>query len=87
MNDLAHEWADGNVDVYTVNRIAWLGSNLTRAGYCDEAVEELGVSDSDGITDRIGLGQYMESLEIFGSVAESLEAQLDELGVLAADDD
>jgi hypothetical protein len=77
--DYAHEWADGNVDTYTGARLAWLASNLNRPGYCDEAMEELGGAGQD-IVAVIGLGQYMESLEIYASVVESLRARADEIG-------
>ena len=70
--DDAGEWADTNVDAYTGARLAWLASNLNRAFYCDDAVEELG-SPETGIIDRIGLGQYAESEEVFQLVYRALE--------------
>lgn len=79
LDDLAHEWADGHVDVYTGARLAWLASDLNRAGYCDDAVDEGLVSPDAGIVDRIGAGQYAESLEVYAAVLEGLTAQLEEL--------
>ena len=76
--DDGHEFADQNVDVYTGARLAWLSSNLNRAGYVDEAREELG-GDDLGVIEQIGLGQYQESLEVFGSVVESLRDRLEEI--------
>ena len=73
-----HEFADGHVDVYTSGRLAWLASHLDRPGYCDRAADELGGGDMDTV-ERIGLGQYAESLEVFGYVAAALEDQMDEL--------
>jgi hypothetical protein len=74
-----HEFADQHVDVYTSARLAWLSSNLQRASYVDEAASE-GLIDPD--TDevgRIGVGQYMEALEVMGSVLESLRERLEEI--------
>ena len=65
------EFADQAVDVYTNDRLAWLSSNLRRASYVDDARENLGATNS--IIDDIGLGQYQEAGEIYGSVLNSLE--------------
>lgn len=78
LSDESHEFADGNVDVYNADRFRWLASNLNRAGYVDEAVEELGHS-GQGITGDIGYGQYAELQEVFAIVVQSLQARLDEL--------
>lgn len=68
------EFADQSVDVYNGDRIAWLASHAMRAHYCDEAISE-GIADlSGGIIDLIGAGQYMEALEAFQSVRDSLSA-------------
>lgn len=83
--DLAHEFADGYVDVYTGALLEWVGSHGSRVGYCDEAAEELGTDDDGrGIVQRLQLGQFAEALEVFESVRGSLEArvaalELDEL--------
>jgi len=66
------EFADQAVDVYTSDRLAWLSSNLRRASYVDDARENLGATNS--IIDDIGLGQYQEAGEIYGSVLNSLES-------------
>lgn len=79
LDDLGHEFADGNVDTYTGERIAWLGSHASRAGYCDEAADEFGGEDL-GIVERIGLGQYAELREVYASVLESLRERADEIG-------
>jgi hypothetical protein len=86
MQDSAHEFADGNVDTYNHARAQWLASNLNRAGYVDEAVEEFGHHEY-GIYGDIGLGQYRESEEIYQGVCESLQARLEELEDEAQDDD
>lgn len=72
LDDLAAEFAD-DVDVYSSALLEWLASNLTRAGYCDTAAEELGSPDSSDIMRLIGMGQYLERREVFDSVRQSLE--------------
>lgn len=84
LDDAAHEFADGHVDVYTGARLQWLASNLDRPGYVDDAVAQMGAADLD-TTERIGLGQYAESLEVFESVRRSLADRMDD--VQDADDD
>ena len=69
------EFADLAVDTYTSERFAWLASNLQRAGYVDEAVEELGRPDG-GIVEMIGLGQYAEASEVYGLVCRALDERL-----------
>lgn len=79
IDDADHEFAD-RVDVYNSQLLAWLGSHLSRPGYCDDAEEEFGPSDDGSIMARIQRGQYMERLEVFGAVRRSLEMVADELG-------
>lgn len=64
-------------DIYTGERLRWLASNLTRAGYCDDAAEEWG-AQSD-IVQFIGLGQAAEKTEVFYSVLRSLRDRLEEI--------
>lgn len=64
------EFAD-DVDVYTSDLTAWLGSHSSRPGYCDEAREEMG-TDTRGIIHDIQRGQYMERREVFQLVVEAL---------------
>jgi hypothetical protein len=78
-DDLRHEFADGAVDVYTHDRLAWLASHLERAGYVDQAASDGLASPDTGITDRIGIGQYVEAEEIFEAVLTGLEDRLEEL--------
>lgn len=83
----AGSFADDAVDVYTGARFAWLASNLNRAGYVDEAVQELGdgAYPKGGIVEAIGWGQYTEAAEVFGTVERLLEARVDELEGLEVD--
>lgn len=78
LDDAGHEFADSHVDVYTAGRLKWLASNLNRLAYVDDAVDELG-GEGLSTAERIGLGQYVESLEVFESVRQSLADRLDEL--------
>lgn len=57
---------------YTSDRLNWLASHLNRAGYCDEAMEELG-SEFTSTTDLIALGMYWELREVFQLVREFLQ--------------
>lgn len=75
-DEIAGEWADSNVDVYTGSRLEWLASNLNRPAYCDEGADELGGEGLDTV-ERIGLGQHIESREIFASIVQSLEDRLE----------
>src|SRR3990167_5659385 len=53
--DANGEFADGQVDIYNGELLAWLASDARRVLYCDYAAQEFG---DTGILDRIGLGQY-----------------------------
>lgn len=77
--DTSSDFADSMVDVYTGRRFAWLASNLNRAGYCDEALENGMIDLKGGIVELIGAGQYEEAGEIYGSVLSSIEARLAEV--------
>ena len=80
--DAAHEYADQSVDVYTGARLQWVASNLQRPAYADDAADDFG-ADGMGITERLGLGQYAEALEVFSLVVDALESRAVE--VLNAD--
>lgn len=71
--DMAGEFAD-QTDDYTSDLIAWLGSNLRRVGYCDEALEEFaGASTTpEGVVGLMRQGQYLERREVFQLVLEAL---------------
>lgn len=78
LEDSASEWSDANVDVYTGARLLWLASNLQRPSYCDEGVAELGGGSELDIVERVGLGQYMESSEVYALVLRALEERLED---------
>ena len=70
--DGSAEFSDQAVSVYTGERIAWLGSNLQRASYCDMAAADYGHDQVKSIIDMIGWGQYAEAEEVYGLVLSSL---------------
>ncbi len=59
-------------DIYTGELLEWVASHGERPGYVDEAVAEFGHSDQ-GVVGDIGMGQYMEKTEVYGSIRNSLE--------------
>lgn len=69
--DEAGVFAYTQVDVYTSNLLAWLGSNLKRLAYVDEAVSEYG-GEPGGIADQIMLGQYAEAREVYELTLQAL---------------
>lgn len=71
-DDDSGEFADSAVDTDSHARLQWLASNLNRAGYVDDACEEMGADPGLGIIERIGWGQCAEASEIYGSVYASL---------------
>lgn len=72
--DRGREWEPS---VYNATLLEWLGSNLWRIGYVDDAVEELGHSDR-GIMGDIAVGQYEEFQETFQSVCAFLDEMEEE---------
>ena len=75
--DVGQQFADGYVDVYTGARLQWLASNLNRQGYVDSAREEFGPRES--IVEDVGMGQYVEALEVFNLVWEGLAEVVEDL--------
>jgi hypothetical protein len=70
------EIVDGEVDVYNAALVAWLGSNLWRGAYCDDAMQELGAPSS--VWDLLRQGQYQEADETFGLLVAALEGEVSE---------
>jgi len=68
-------------DAYNNERLAWLSSNLTRASYVDEAMEEFGAGwPEQGVMEAVGLGQLREKEEVFFSILNSLKEHVAEAG-------
>ena len=65
-------FTDTTIPVYTYDHLQWLASNLTRMGYCDEALEEFGTpKDTDTL---IWWGMSIE----YGMVYDVVKAAIDE---------
>lgn len=75
LSDEAHSFAD-DVDIYTSELVAWLGSHAARPGYCDQAVEEGLVEGETDIVKRIMAGQYLERMEVFHSTIAAAKPYL-----------
>ena len=58
-------------DMYYHGLLKWLSSNLKRIHYCDEAIAEFGLENSD-FMDVIAYGQQIEKDEITDLVREAL---------------
>lgn len=76
------EEMDLEADVYNVDLFSWLSSNLERAGYVDEAVEQMGHADErssngGGIIGDIAQGQWWEKDEVWRLVVEALNERLE----------
>lgn len=56
-------------DVYTDQLLQWVASNLSRIGYCDEAIADY---KAEGLVAIIQVGQYIERCEVFDLVLEAL---------------
>jgi hypothetical protein len=59
-------------DIYTSDLCSWLGSNVNRVGYVDEACQERG-SDPEGIVGKLQFGQLAEKQEVLDQVIVFLE--------------
>jgi len=77
-HDEASEFAD-NVDVYNFDLVKWLGSNLNRGAYVDEAISELGAPEPFDIFRAIGMGQYQERREVWDQLARALVEQAESM--------
>lgn len=69
LDDAAAEFSD-EVDLYNSDLLRWVGSSVTRASYCDDAMEELG--QPDGLFKLLQWGQAEERREVFELVVSSL---------------
>ena len=82
LDDLAHEFADGEIDVYNGARLQWLSSNLNRVYYVEDAAKEYGTENNAGEFDLfqlIGQGQYAEARECFDTIRNAIEAEAERL--------
>ena len=65
---------------------AWLASSVLRIGYCDEAIEDMGGTDSD-MAGRLQHGQYWETGQIFNALWLAIQSRAAELEAEESDDD
>jgi hypothetical protein len=87
LDDVAHEWADGYVDVYNSDLADWLASHNARGDYCDEARKEWGSTDGADTWTMLQRGQYREAHEVFDLVLAGLRERLDDIGPEDEDDE
>lgn len=66
-------------DVYNSDLLQWVSSNLRRASYVDEAVQEYGFPDS-GFFQALMIGQLAEREEVFSLVLAGLQEVAEEEG-------
>jgi hypothetical protein len=59
-------------DIYTHDLYSWLSSNLTRAGYVDDYLEQVAPAAKDGIVEMIRNGQVLERTEVLEIVVQYL---------------
>lgn len=90
--DDACEIADTLCDTYNTALVEWLASSpIKRAEYVDEANEERGVRDDDGLFGMLRRGQYMEYCEIASAILDydydSIEDSIDGIEVFELDAD
>lgn len=74
--DVFTDSIDACVSVYNSERVAWLGSNLTRSSYVDDAISDYGGEGFD-LFELLGMGWYREVQEVFGLVLEYLGGLVD----------
>ncbi len=62
--DSYSERLDSAMDVYTMERLKWLSSHLSRLEYVDDGISEFGWNEEGGIAQAVGVGQYKEREEV-----------------------
>lgn len=82
--NLQHGICDDNVDVYNAELLNWVSSNLTRAEYVSEAVEEMGVPEPFDLYKTLQYGQYREMEEVYSSLVSSIEERAEDLELWSA---
>lgn len=59
-------------DTYNHELLEWLNSNINRANYCDQYIEEYGELKDVNLMERIAYGQLYEKQQVFYSVLNEL---------------
>jgi hypothetical protein len=76
--DIISEGADALVPCYNGERLAWLASHLSRAGFVDQAMQDYGTPSEGGIMAMIGCGIHAE-LEMIGhALFDAIESEADD---------
>ena len=60
IDDVIHELADSNTDVYCSDLFDWLKDNYS---YVDDAINEFGLPENPSIINQIQMGQYFQNNE------------------------
>jgi len=63
-------------DVYTSDLLKWVGSSLTRTGYCDDAIQEYGMDSKTAFTTTLAMGQELEKREVYDMVLNYLKDKI-----------
>ncbi len=66
-------------DIYNSELTRWLGSNLQRPGYCDQAQDDGLIGETTDMFQRIAIGQYCEMQEVLAVVLSHLSDRVDQL--------
>ena len=74
--DHPDELIDDMVNIYTSDLCDWLASHPLRAGYCDEAVADLGAPEPFNLITVLQMGQRTEYHQIAESVIDCLTARI-----------
>ena len=61
-------FADGTVETYYADLLAWLASDTAHAGYCDDALLQFGAPPNDGLLTRVTLGRVWQLIQVFEAV-------------------
>lgn len=77
-DEVRHYFADGAIDAYNADRLAWVASSNYRAALVDEVHDDYGAERGD-LMDQIAAGQYEEAARIFDYMATAIEERADEI--------
>ena len=83
LRDAVTQWADNDTDVYNGELANWLGSNLARGVYVDEAIDEYGWPKERGIYGALALGQLLEREKVYSLLIYALAEHADTISDFA----
>mgnify|MGYP005852651457 CR=1 FL=1 len=79
LRDLAHDFAELNVDPYTHDLLQWLADVPGALDACDETAEELGTPGNSTTEDRIRCGQKAMIEGVYHCILEACQERGEEL--------